>query len=522
MRLISRKFGLALSLGVIALGFAQAANAATTYYYQWTGVTDSDLTKSTNWTTGRGPATFNGTYDLTRLYVTVTQTGTPAPAKAPLIYTEAQGHTTYSTTAARALYVQQGEMQINGGTFETCGAVNPDAIGYSAYAATLTINGGNYLNTGAAASNGFIVHYMNTGDSTLNVMNGTFAANYIAFNATASNAPNSSGNATVNLENGGVIETGAVYEVANATSTMVSTFNFNGGTLKARVAGSFSGLDYAYVKTGGAIIDTNSLNYAIGQNLLAGTEGSGGLTKNGEGKLTITSAGNTYTGATAVNLGKLVVNGSIAASSGVSVAAGASLGGSGTVSVISGAGSVGPGSSPGILTASSIDPSAGTDFAFELTAAAPTYSSATASGNDVLHLTGATPIASALTSENVVDVYLGVASVAAGDSFLGGFYEDAATDFTSAISGASYNFFVLGDGAGTHAYNGTNYYTLGEYNSALSVDVATVASTADFATGTVNGGVTQFTIAAVPEPATAVMLLGGLLGLVAYAWRKRK
>ncbi|MEN6406813.1 MAG: PEP-CTERM sorting domain-containing protein, partial [Thermoguttaceae bacterium] len=60
-------------------------------------------------------------------------------------------------------------------------------------------------------------------------------------------------------------------------------------------------------------------------------------------------------------------------------------------------------------------------------------------------------------------------------------------------------------------------------NSALSVDVTTVASTAEFVAGTpVNGGVTQFTVAAVPEPATAVMLLGGLLGLVAYAWRKRK
>ncbi|MEN6408039.1 MAG: autotransporter-associated beta strand repeat-containing protein, partial [Thermoguttaceae bacterium] len=304
MRLASRRFGLALSLGVMALGFAQVANAATTWY-QWTGATDSDLTKSTNWASGRGPALFNGTYTLTRLYVTTTQA---SGNKAPLIYTADQGHTTYSTTDPRAFYVQLGEMQINGGTLETCGGVNPDAIGYNSYAATLTINGGNYLNTGGTASNGFNVHYSGTGDSTLNIQNGSFAANYIAFNASAKNAPSSSGNATINLD-GGVFETGSIYEVANATSTMVSTLNFNGGTFKVRVAGgTLSVIDHAYVKTGGAIIDTNSLDYTINQNLEDGTSGAGtnGLTKLGQGTLFL-SGTNTYAGGTKVQAGALAV-----------------------------------------------------------------------------------------------------------------------------------------------------------------------------------------------------------------------
>ncbi|MEN6406749.1 MAG: autotransporter-associated beta strand repeat-containing protein, partial [Thermoguttaceae bacterium] len=344
MKLTFRKFGLALSLGVMTLGFAPSANAAA-LAYTWLGGTSGDWSTSANWS-GNVAAPTKGTYVDPRITVGNTS-GNPGAA---LIYSSAQGYTNYSTTQTRTLYIRNGEMRITGGTLEASGNCgNFDGMGDCAKDTIFTITDGEYRITRTNTFNGFNVHYRSTGNATVNIEGGTFAADSILFDYTASIAPSASGNAIVNLNNGGTLLTGSVNKVINATSTVVSTFNFNGGTFKVRVAGGTFGADgahanlaYAYVKTGGAKIDTNSFDYTITQNLLAGTAGSGGLTKDGNGTLTITSAGNTYTGATTVNLGKLVVNGSIAASSGVSVAAGASLGGSGTVSVISGAGSVGP------------------------------------------------------------------------------------------------------------------------------------------------------------------------------------
>ena len=125
--------------------------------------------------------------------------------------------------------------------------------------------------------------------------------------------------------------------------------------------------------------------------VIKNTAGTLALVKTGTGALTL-SGTDAYTGATTVSFGTLLVNGSIASSSGVSVASGATLGGSGSVPTISGAGLVSVGNSPGILTAPSVTTSGGVDFAMEFThTGSPTYGSPTASVNDVLHLTGATP-----------------------------------------------------------------------------------------------------------------------------------
>lgn len=121
--------------------------------------------------------------------------------------------------------------------------------------------------------------------------------------------------ATTNLD-GGTLTLGRVFQGTESGGGLInSTFNFNGGILKVlpgttNAAQFMAGLHFAYVKFGGAIIDTNgvtgnSANVVIGQPLLNGT-GGGGLTKQGLGTLTLTGA-NTYTGPTIINGGKLAI-----------------------------------------------------------------------------------------------------------------------------------------------------------------------------------------------------------------------
>jgi autotransporter-associated beta strand protein len=125
---------------------------------------------------------------------------------------------------------------------------------------------------------------------------------------------NAGANGTVNL-NGGTILTPNVTQGGGT-----GTFNFNGGTLKASGdnATFFTGVATANVQNGGAIFDTNGHAITVGQALLA--NGTGGLTKNNTGTLTLTGA-STYAGNTNVNGGTLALTGSgaINASSNINV-----------------------------------------------------------------------------------------------------------------------------------------------------------------------------------------------------------
>jgi autotransporter-associated beta strand protein len=301
---------------------------------------------------------------------------------------------------------------------------------------------------------------------------------------------------------------------------MLNGFNVALGAL----GGSAGTLSNGAVAAATATIGGKGIDTAFGGVITNGSTGSLAITKVGSGRLTLSNT-SSYTGVTSVNNGLLAVNGSIAASSGVGVASGATLGGSGAVSVISGAGLVSPGNSPGILTATSIDPSTGMDFAFELTGTgSPAYGNASNSVNDVLRLTAATPALSALTTNNVVSIYFG-GSIADGDTFRGGTYVDSATTlgardaFATAIADADWQYYVYGNGGGTHSFNGTSYYTLSEYDSSLTITRTVVADSANFGGGTINGAVTQFVV--VPEPGAMALALTAVGGFMARAARQR-
>jgi len=103
--------------------------------------------------------------------------------------------------------------------------------------------------------------------------------------------------------NGGVLMVRRV----RANSLNQGVLNLNGGVLMAKVndAAFVDGLAAAYIKSGGAIIDSSSNSVSILQSLQEDlTSPGGGLTKLGSGSLTFSNA-NAYTGPTRLGAGSL-------------------------------------------------------------------------------------------------------------------------------------------------------------------------------------------------------------------------
>ncbi|BCX49021.1 hypothetical protein HAHE_29290 [Haloferula helveola] len=164
-----------------------------------------------------------------------------------------------------------------------------------------------------------------------------------------------SASTTLNLLSGGNIFCAAVQDLDAAAAT---TVNLDGGTFTVIVDGANSalngfmeGLDAVNVLDGGVFIDTNGNDARLNQGMLAGGGGTGGLTKQGAGNLTLGGA-NSYGGSTVVEAGTLTLLSPGTSGTGtVDVQSGAILAGDGTASgdaTITG--TISPGTSVGALT----------------------------------------------------------------------------------------------------------------------------------------------------------------------------
>jgi autotransporter-associated beta strand protein len=134
--------------------------------------------------------------------------------------------------------------------------------------------------------------------------------------------------ATIDLE-GGVVAVRGIYE---NKSTYSSTLNLHGGTLKALTTTTdYIRVDNVWIKSGGAIFDSNGQSVTVTKDLLTDVFSTGGgLTLNDsaitKGTLTLSGALITYTGPTLVSAGKLVMPSTHAGTGAATVSANATLG----------------------------------------------------------------------------------------------------------------------------------------------------------------------------------------------------
>jgi autotransporter-associated beta strand protein len=238
------------------------------------------------------------------------------------------------TNSGAAITIKEATANVNtGGTIQSDSSL---VVGNTADGATLNVLGGTVTvgigNAGAifalgnTATNSPTVNFKITGGS----LGFTDAGDSLAHSLRVGPLNPGSGvvTATIDLE-GGVVAVRGIYE---NKSTYSSTLNLHGGTLKALTTTTdYIRVDNVWIKSGGAIFDSNGQSVTVTKDLLTDVFSTGGgLTLNDsaitKGTLTLSGALITYTGPTLVSAGKLVMPSTHAGTGAATVSANATLG----------------------------------------------------------------------------------------------------------------------------------------------------------------------------------------------------
>ena len=243
---------------------------------------------------------------------------------------------------------------------------------------------------------------------------------------------------------------------------------------------------------------------STGDNILAGrwqnnTGGAATLTKSGTGTWILTNTDNTYSGATNVSAGKLLVNGTTTASA-FSVSNGATLGGTGTIAgTVNVSGVLSPGASIESLATGALTMASGSTFVYEVANDTPT-------GADMLGVNGALSLTNVNLSfdlATIATLSLPDTTWTVGDKLT--LISYTGTGITSGFAGyTDDNTYNFGDNVWTFNYNDT--VAGGNYGAD-----AIIAGQTNFVT------LTALTV--IPEPSSVALL--GTLGAMMLLRRRR-
>lgn len=224
--------------------------------------------------------------------------------------------TTGSTTASRGIIIGTNSNAIATFNLSGSGALNMNAATGGTASSTLQVgrsdspanNTTNTFNQTGGTANVAIFSVGGNGtngtdlSSAVNWTGGTFVADSFPLLAAGNNNTATltiGGSADVTLPN---------FPTTRGTGS-TATLTFDGGVLRPTASSTayLGGLTNAFVNGGGARFNTGAFNITVSQALLAGT-GSGGLTKEGSGALTLSGA-STYSGATNIRNGSIILGG---------------------------------------------------------------------------------------------------------------------------------------------------------------------------------------------------------------------